>query len=425
MEKVAIICPTITDKRELKRAAFAQQYELHWIDYPHQNYSPIMSEQAGFLSYDFDPAETIDYLVAYVKKHNISAVFSTEDYPGTILAAIVAQTCGLRGLNPHSVITHQHKLYARELQKQAIPTHCPSFALLAAGIAVPNGFTFPFFIKPVKCSFSRGAETIYSKEQLQEITQHAQLPDAYLQQINWFISHYTDYQLVPDHVLIEELLHGEQCTIEGFMFNGKITIVGIVDAVMFPGTISFKRFEYPSRLPQEVQEQMAAIAFTLMSASEYGDGFFNIEYMYDAERDHIAVIEVNPRMAFQFADMYEKVDGINTYELMLQLVIGKEITVQRKKGKYAYAASCVLRFFENKRVVAVPSPADLQAIEARFADVRYHLYARPGKFLSDERQDGKSFRYGIITFGGKSITEIEDAFEESKKLLPFTFTPVE
>ena len=40
---------------------------------------------------------------------------------------------------------------------------------------------------------------------------------------------------------------------------------------------------------------------------------FNIEMMYDAATDRIGIIEINPRMASQFADLYEKVDGTNSY----------------------------------------------------------------------------------------------------------------
>ncbi len=38
-------------------------------------------------------------------------------------------------------------------------------------------------------------------------------------------------------------------TFEGFMCGGRMTPIGVTDAVMHPNGISFLRFEYPSALP--------------------------------------------------------------------------------------------------------------------------------------------------------------------------------
>ena len=59
-----------------------------------------------------------------------------------------------------------------------------------------------------------------------------------------------------------------------------------------------------------------------MSGLGFDNCMFNIEMMYDAREDRIAIIEINPRMASQFADLYEKVDGTNAYEVLLDLGMG-------------------------------------------------------------------------------------------------------
>src|SRR5205085_1876155 len=52
---------------------------------------------------------------------------------------------------------------------------------------------------------------------------------------------------VPAHFFIAEApLFGAQVTVDGFVQGGRATIMGVVDSVMYPGTISFERFEYPS-----------------------------------------------------------------------------------------------------------------------------------------------------------------------------------
>ncbi len=75
-------------------------------------------------------------------------------------------------------------------------------------------------------------------------------------------------------------------------------------------------------LPEGVQTRMAEIAATLMQGLGFDNGIFNIEMMYDAEADRISIIEINPRMASQFADLYEKVDGTSSYSVLLDIAQG-------------------------------------------------------------------------------------------------------
>ena len=133
---------------------------------------------------------------------------------------------------------------------------------------------------------------------------------------------------------------------------------------MFPNTLSFQRFEYPSALASEVQDRMAAVARAVISGIGFDHGLFNVEMMYDAAKDSIRIIEINPRMASQFADLYEKVDGTNTYQVLVDLALGVAPTLKRRQGKYRFAASCVMRTFENAFVARVPDAREIAQVHA-------------------------------------------------------------
>jgi hypothetical protein len=68
-------------------------------------------------------------------------------------------------------------------------------------------------------------------------------------------------------LIAEGLLRGDQVTVEGYAYGGEVTILGVVDSIFFPGTLAFSRFEYPSALPEHVQECMADIARKVMADS--------------------------------------------------------------------------------------------------------------------------------------------------------------
>ena len=148
-----------------------------------------------------------------------------------------------------------------------------------------------------------------------------------------------------------------------------------------------------------------------MQGLGFDNGIFNIEMMYDAEADRISIIEINPRMASQFADLYEKVDGTSSYSRAARYRPRQPPRFTRRQGRYAFAASCVLRSFEDYLVAAVPSEADIERLAQIYPDIRVELHATPGRKLSDEFQDGKSYRYGVVNLGGRDLADVLEQFE--------------
>jgi biotin carboxylase len=237
------------------------------------------------------------------------------------------------------------------------------------------------------------------------------------------LERYAGTSIGTKRLIAEGLLKGVQVTVEGYAYGGVVRIMGVVDSIMFPGTIAFSRFEYPSALPEAVQARMAELATTLMGGLGFDNGLFNIEMMYDADADRISIIEINPRMASQFADLYEKVDGTNSYEVLLAIGQGRAPAFVPRKGRYSFAASCVLRAFEDRVVVALPSEADITGLSRLYPDIRVELHAAVGRKLSDELQDGQSFRYGIVNLGGRDRDDVLEQFEACRERLGIVLRP--
>ena len=68
-------------------------------------------------------------------------------------------------------------------------------------------------------------------------------------------------------------------TVEGYVHAGRVTIVGVTDSVMYEGTLSFERFEYPSRLPAGRVAEVSGLAARLPGAFAFDNGFFNAEFV--------------------------------------------------------------------------------------------------------------------------------------------------
>jgi biotin carboxylase len=214
-------------------------------------------------------------------------------------------------------------------------------------------------------------------------------------------------------------MKGEQVTVDGFVDRGEVSIMGIVDSVMFEGTQTFERFEYPSRLPADVQERMVELTRRMVAGFGFASGQFNVELFWDRETDAISVIEINPRLSYQFADLYEYVDGSNTYDVLLDLTLGRTPAFRRRGGEFAVCASFVLRAFQGKKLAAVPSPAHVDAFAKQYEEATVKIYGKAGTSMKGEMRASGSYRYAIINVAAQSHLDLFAIHQDAIDKLPF------
>lgn len=416
-KRILIVCPNSWDEAQLAAAGprLERAYDLlfHGQD--------AEDDPAGFPLLSF-VAEVVERY-----RGRIDGVTSSSDYPGCLVAAAVAQELGLPGPAPEALLRCSHKYYSRLAQQESVPEATPRFALVDPWRLDRHapGLAFPCFVKPVKSWFSVLAQPVGSFDELQAF---AARPDvqthlsSFVAPFNQFIARYSGLTLDGGFLLAEELLRGDQVTVEGYVSGGEVVVTGIVDSVMFPGTISFQRFDYPSRLDRGVQVRMIEIARRVMRHVGLDDSLFNVELFHDPATGRVTIIEINPRMVGQFADLMEMVDGTNTYEVLLAVAAGERPAVRRARGRFAVAASFPLRAFEDRRVLRVPGAARLAEVRRRHPVSVVKVYCRPGHRLSEEGQsDGLTHRYGVVNMGGQDRESMLAEFAEVEGELGFAF----
>jgi len=417
MKHIAVVSPTERDIRELGRIADAYGARVSFLGVDASEYLDSL-----------DVNTLIESTIRWCRLHRPDGVLSSDDYPGSVIAHIAARECGLPHTDPAVILGCQHKYRSRELQTRAVPQAVPRYFLIdpysdmQSSSAAP--LPYPFFVKPVKSFFSILSRKVSSDQQLTAVIEQShQHFRTKLQPFNELLAKYSHYPFSANYLIGEEMLEGHQVTVEGYMFDGTFTLIGVVDSIMFPGTHSFQRFEFPSALSEEVCSRMADLAQTFLREIGYHNAMVNIEMMYNPASDDIKIIEVNTRLSPQFADLFEKVHGINTYTMLLDLCCGIRPQWQPYQGRHAIAASCVLRTFEDHIIRALPTQADKERLFAAEPDARVELFGSVGRALSAEIQDGMSYRYGLINIGARSQGELLEKFEHCKSLLPFQFEP--
>jgi hypothetical protein len=425
-ERLLVICPTSRDRVHFVRPEIQGRYALEFRGTDEATHEP------GFDALRF-LTETIQEIRG--RSADFQGVVGIDDFPACMLAAMIAETFRFPFPSFESLFLCQHKYYSRLRQREAVPEATPRFHVVdISRPLVPSDIPLPFpvFVKPIKSYLSILARRLETFQHLVCVCAEAPLrlgPVARMFDALVAASALDGrYQAVPaSALLLEELLAGHQVTLDGYAYRGQVVPLGVVDSVFFPGTLSFSRFEYPSRLPPRVQERMGHIAERVIRHIGLDCTFFNIEFFYRQEDDSIWIIEINGRMASQFAPLYRMLHGIDMYAMQLDMILGRDPggkAVWSPGRNDGVSASFVFRRFEDGQVTRVPSREDLGRLRERFPDAFVEILVKEGERLSDELQDDESYRYALVDLCADNWEELQKKFEKATGLLPFTFAPL-
>ena len=418
MKRILVLFPKDWDRLHFAGAAYRARYRFFYEGFD----LFAFPENARLIA--FDIFAFVDRLASKYRLIDLHGIVSNNEQFGALAASLLAERLRLPGLDPATVLTAQHKFYARERLKASIahlqPAYCafPYSVKSAAEISLP----FPFFVKPVKATFSVLARPVHS---FSELRQHLTfnpwetfIIKRLVKPFNDVMRARTGFQIDAHHLIGESLLEGWQVSVEGFVQEGETHVLGIIDAVMYPGTKAFLRWDYPSRLPPATQASVHAAVKRILEGLGYNHGFFNVELVI-GNSNEIKFLEINPRMASQFSDLYEKVDGFNLHEIELTLSHGERPSAAPRKGKYRYASSFVFRKFDGTPLMLPPTPSRLAWLADFDPDAHLMLYLKRGNALAREMKWLGSHRYAVLNAGGASEAELREKHLAVKRHFQF------
>ena len=418
MKRILVLFPKEWDKPELERSGCGD-YEFVFAGFD------LFSFPGNARLFTFDVRRFIDRLVARFRRERIDGVFSNNEYFGALTAAVVAERLGLPATPPAALIMAQHKYYARLAQQKLVPQAVPRFAVFpyTCGDPAALGLDYPFFVKPVRATFSVLARRIRNAEEFRRHLRFSALETLIIKRLvkpfNDLVPYYTDQTIDAHHFIAEEPLEGLQVNIDGFARNGEIHFIGLADALLFPGTDAFLRFEYPSQVPAEARERMYALATRVLKGMGYTHGFFNVEVYWRPDTGEIRIIEINPRLASQLAGLYRRVEGYKPHRMLLDLCTGDAPSFEREPTGCTHAASFVFRKFDGTPLRSEPTPERVREVQARYPDADVMLYLKRGGSLAREMKWLGSYRYALLNISGASEEDLYRRYREIRGMLAF------
>lgn len=359
-------------------------------------------------------------------KEPIDGITTFWDFPAQPLVPLLCREYDLPAPDITAIERCEQKYWSRTLQQSILPEQTPAFDAIDPFASVENlpAFDPPYWLKPINSYSSflafkiEQAEALENalgiiREQIESISQpynellrHVQLPEE--------MAH------IGSHFCIREAeLSGGLCTVEGFAYNGEITVYGIIDSVKEANCPSFARYQYPSALPAEMQQRICDLSTRLMTQLPYRYGPFNIEYFYNEATQSIYILEINPRISQSHCELFRQVDGQSNQAVTIDLALGQKPDMPYREGKHKVAGKFFLRAHQDAKVTSVPSEDDFQAIHEQYPEVRIKMSVKPGDRLSSlSLQDHYSYQLAQLFIGAESETALHEIYADILQQLP-------
>lgn len=363
---------------------------------------------------------------------SIDAIVGYWDFPVTMMVPILCARYRLRSADLKAVVKCEHKYWSRLEQQKVIDEH-PAFGLLDLhddDPQIPDGLTYPVWIKPVKSASSEGAYYVEDDAQLQRAAVRERED---VGRIGEPFGDILDMLDLPAEIaevggtacIVEEAATGAQVTVEGYSTGERIEVYGVVDSLTYPDSPSFLRYQYPSRLSPELQDRMADVSRRVIDAVGLRNSTFNIEYFWDADSQELSLLEVNARHSQSHARLFELVDGVSNHAIMLDLSLGREPRMPEERGPFPIAAKWFLRRFKDGIVRRVPSAEEIVAVEERIPGTVVHVTVAEGDRLSDGYgEDSYSYVLAEIFAGAQDEDTLERDYEQCLEGLTFEIDEV-
>ena len=407
--------------QKLKRIGEAKSYQFH----------PLLTFDEVKYRTEVSPRELLEKAEGRLHSFSgtVDAIVGYWDFPVTCLVPFLSHKYRLTAPPFDSVLKCEHKFWCRVEQSKVIKEY-PRFHAFNPFVENPLAtipLKFPFWIKPIKSFASQLGFRIHNAREFHDSVAIIREGIGKLANPFNFFLHQTTLPAevaVVDgsYCLAEEIITGKQCTIEGYVYDGRVEVYGVVDSIRESNRSTFARYEYPSKIPRSIQDRMAQIAQKFFTQIGYNNAPFNIEFFYDEHHDKVWLLEVNPRISQSHCDLFEKVDGASHHEVMIDLALGNKPDFPKREGAYGCAAKFFMRTHDDAIVKGIPKERDIQRVQELFPGTLVKIHAQEGMRLSESLNiESYSYELGFMFMGAKNEHELLENHKKALDYLPFEF----
>lgn len=269
-------------------------------------------------------------------------------------------------------------------------TNTPNF------VSIKDDLGLPFVIKPLDSFSSRGVYVINSEKEF-----------------NKFISKTLSFSK-SGKILIEEFLEGPEVSVEGVVFNNKVSIVQITDKVIadYPYTVELAHIQ-PSHYPVEVKSDINQLVKAAVSALGLNQTGFHAEIKITPQG--LKMVEIGARLGGDYISSYLTYNscGVDLNKAVAQIALN--ISPNLNKGCSRHAMVAYYNWESGKVVKSVHSTSlieDIDGVE------QIKLFIQQGQKLPFVTDSSKRHAVYVISADNqKDLYDLNERVKDNMKYL--------
>lgn len=316
-------------------------------------------------------------ILEVAKKLNIDGILTTSDYPVNVVAA-VGEELGLPSMSRHAANICTNKYLQRDILSKG-NVNCPRYKLVFTEKEIETGIDFPFVIKPVDSSASRGVRRIDSFNDLHSGFSSAK---AYSRD---------------GYMIVEQYIEGKEYSVETLTQFGRTTIIAITEKATKGEEFGFF-VEDTHRVPARLTKQEVNMIETEVLRALNVIGVDNCPTHTEVKLwdGKVYIIEIACRLGGDYitSDLVPLSTGVDMLENLIRISTGENINIDVNKDFYS-AIQFLNQDNYNKCV---------EFIQCRdFRMVRYDVQVRHERKIMNSLD-----RMGYIILQASSRDELEE-----------------
>lgn len=299
--------PVIKKVNELGYCSIALDYDKDAVGLKYANKSYVVS------------STDVDKVLEVAQKENADALLTTSDYPVNVVAA-VSKTMGLVSMSKEVANICTNKF----LQRKVFSTYginSPEYFLVSGnGISVEKYNNYPYIVKPVDSSASRGVKKVNDSNELLNAIEEAK-----------------EYSR-SGQVLIEQFIGGKEFSVETLTQNGETTIVSITEKLVIGEEYGYfveDTHIEPARITKEEWQLIENEVVKALEAIQIDNSPSHTEVKLWNGKPYI--IETACRLGGDYitSDLVPLSTGIDMLANLVRLSVGESIDRNRTLNKVA------------------------------------------------------------------------------------------
>lgn len=254
----------------------------------------------------------------HATEQNIDGILTTSDLPVRVVAH-VASKLDLPALSEESAFFTTNKFQMRKKLKES-NFNIPEFSIIQNENEIEFLNSFPYVVKPVDSSGSRGVRRINTVEGMR-----GWLPEA--------LKHSNSQQ-----VIAESFIPGSEFSVESITQSGKTHIIAITEKRLFANDKGYfveNAHIIPATIPNRMREKIEMIVKRAVEVLKIDNTACHTELKVN--NNEVTIIEIGARLGGDFigSKLVELSTGVDMLQNVINLAIGLPISVKSSRSYYA------------------------------------------------------------------------------------------